>query len=148
MAMDLAELNCLQYPLTGRTSCNDRIEAANECRTDFAVPSDGSNLMQPICLFLQQYHQPLAVPSDGSNLRQRLIATIDKLQRKRLQYPQTGRTSGNANCVAKPDVLVDLAVPSDGSNLRQLSNSGDPYQLEPVLQYPQTGRTSGNPAGS
>ncbi len=99
MAMDLAELNCLQYPLTGRTSCNDRIEAANECRTDFAVPSDGSNLMQPICLFLQQYHQPLAVPSDGSNLRQRLIATIDKLQRKRLQYPQTGRTSGNAYAV-------------------------------------------------
>src|SRR5712692_9964295 len=61
-----------------------------------------------------------------------------------LQYPQTGRTSGNTNCVAKADVLVDLAVPSDGSNLRQLSNSGDPYKLEPVLQYPQTGRTSGN----
>src|SRR6266849_1180946 len=104
--------------------------------------------MQPICLFLQQYHQPLAVPSDGSNLRQRLIATIDKLQRKRLQYPQTGRTSGNTYGVAKADVLVPLAVPSDGSNLRQLSNSGDPYQLEPVLQYPQTGGTSCNPAGS
>src|SRR5713101_2419921 len=120
MAMDLAELNCLQYPLTGPTSCNDRIEAANECRTDFAVPSDGSNLRQPICLFLQQYHQPLAVPSDGSNLMQRLIATIDKLQRKRLQYPLTGRTSCNQTYGSAFTPASALAVPSDGSNLMQL----------------------------
>src|SRR5713101_4756485 len=60
----------LQYPLTGRTSCNDRIEAANECRTDFAVPSDGSNLRQLRTRRLCVLFSRLAVPSDGSNLRQ------------------------------------------------------------------------------
>ncbi len=124
--------------------------------------------MQPICLFLQQYHQPLAVPSDGSNLMQRLIATIDKLQRKRLQYPQTGRTSGNLAAYPDSQVFHDLqypqtgrtsgnlelveemsrtrnlAVPSDGSNLMQRPISGNLQLIVGALQYPQTGRTSCN----
>src|SRR6266851_675098 len=190
MAMDLAELNCLQYPLTGRTSCNDRIEAANECRTDFAVPSDGSNLRQLRTRRLCVLFSRLAVPSDGSNLRQHgrspmlayIYQTCSTLKRvepqatrpitrsgmasqvacstlKRvepqatpmrlssfcdsafLQYPQTGRTSGN-----QPNLTNNLFANWSCSTLRRVephatSCYSPTIRLLSVLQYPQTGRT-------
>src|SRR5216683_990600 len=145
MAMDLAELNCLQYPLTGRTSCNDRIEAANECRTDFAVPSDGSNLRQLRTRRLCVLFSRLAVPSDGSNLRQHgrspmlayISQTCSTLKRVEpqatptrlssfcdsafLQYPQTGRTSGN-----QPNLTNNLFANWSCSTLRRVEPQATP----------------------
>ncbi len=86
-----------------------------------------------------------------------------------LQYPQTGRTSGNSRRSTSMTLSYVLAVPSDGSNLRQLTTTAwyhiactscstlrrvEPHatscysptiRLLSVLQYPQTGRTSCNP---
>src|SRR6266849_1061550 len=85
-----------------------------------------------------------------------------------LQYPQTGRTSGNSRRSTSMTLSYVLAVPSDGSNLRQLTTTAwyhiactscstlrrvEPHatscysptiRLLSVLQYPQTGRTSCN----
>ncbi len=144
MAMDLAELNCLQYPLTGRTSCNDRIEAANECRTDFAVPSDGSNLRQLRTRRLCVLFSRLAVPSDGSNLRQHgrspmlayISQTCSTLKRVEPQATRPITRSGMASQVAC-------------STLKRVEPQATPMRLSSFcdsafLQYPQTGRTSGN----
>src|SRR5216684_3712322 len=38
----------LQYPQTGRTSCNGSPTTSEMTSTPLAVPSDGSNLMQPM----------------------------------------------------------------------------------------------------
>src|SRR5713226_1111893 len=85
-----------------------------------------------------------------------------------LQYPQTGRTSGNSRRSTSMTLSYVLAVPSDGSNLRQLTTTAwyhiactscstlrrvEPHATGSVqpqtytiehLQYPQTGRTSCN----
>src|SRR5712692_4494384 len=60
----------LQYPQTGRTSCNIRGQCPREGENVLAVPSDGSNLMQPLAVFVGFEDATLAVPSDGSNLMQ------------------------------------------------------------------------------
>src|SRR5216683_3164036 len=85
----------LQYPQTGRTSCN--LLDMPVCRSSqiLAVPSDGSNLMQLITCSSATFIIELAVPSDGSNLMQ-----------------QQHQGCGVWN-------RVRLAVPSDGSNLMQ-----------------------------
>src|SRR5216684_2003997 len=121
MAMDLAELNCLQYPLTGRTSCNDRIEAANECRTDFAVPSDGSNLRQhgrsPMLAYISQTCSTLKrVEPQATPMR--LSSFCDSAF---LQYPQTGRTSGN-----QPNLTNNLFANWSCSTLRRVEPQATP----------------------
>src|SRR6266851_2577480 len=61
----------VQYPQTGRTSCNLRAGTLSRLVTVLAVPSDGSNLMQQSWPRSRQSNQNrLAVPSDGSNLMQ------------------------------------------------------------------------------
>src|SRR6266849_220631 len=61
----------LQYPQTGRTSCNLLAGTLSRLVTVLAVPSDGSNLMQQSWPSSRQSNQNRrAVPSDGSNLMQ------------------------------------------------------------------------------
>ena len=109
-----------------------------------AVPSDGSNLMQPKdgggfaatvspCSTFRRVEPHattltaarnaatayLAVPSDGSNL---------------MQPPAYNVTRD----------IPSLAVPSDGSNLMQHSIAQIQVAMYSHLQYPQTGRTSCN----
>src|SRR5216684_3781289 len=86
---------CLQYPQTGRTSFNIAADLRCIGARDLAVPSDGSNLMQ-----LKVFVNATTPPGD-------------------LQYPQTGRTSCNNGDLALNNDDLDLAVPSDGSNLMQ-----------------------------
>src|SRR5229473_221475 len=62
-------------------------------KSNLAVPSDGSNLMQQ----LQRCHdhpglRRLAVPSDGSNLMQLATTVSFPCVPPVLQYPLTGRT--------------------------------------------------------
>src|SRR5216684_899455 len=132
---------CLQYPQTGRTSFNIAADLRCIGARDLAVPSDGSNLMQ-----LKVFVNATTPPGD-------------------LQYPQTGRTSCNNGDLALNNDDLVLAVPSDGSNLMQqghqitkllfLRSCSTLRRVEPnatyttrspsltseVLQYPQTGRT-------
>src|SRR5216683_2405092 len=110
----------LQYPQTGRTSCN--LLDMPVCRSSqiLAVPSDGSNLMQLITCSSATFIIELAVPSDGSNLMQPTLPLCWMNGSSNLQYPQTGRTSCNNS--------IKDAV----------------YGTAYVLQYPQTGRTSCN----
>ncbi len=108
----------LQYPQTGRTSCNRTGDHAHKHTTALAVPSDGSNLMQPYRHALAyDCNHHLAVPSDGSNLMQHAARCL-------------------IQCVGGP-----LAVPSDGSNLMQLVARYGCQSRRIGLQYPQTGRT-------
>src|SRR5258708_14475305 len=65
-----------------------------------AVPSNGSNLMQPAIHLVHCSADRLAVPSDGSNLLQPLTTLTPCTVMVCLQYPQTGRTSCNT-CIAK-----------------------------------------------
>ncbi len=64
-------LHLLQYPQTGRTSGNILLLPDNTAALRLAVPSDGSNLMQPP------------------------FGQVPTIKRPHLQYPQTGRTSCN-----------------------------------------------------
>ena len=157
----------LQYPQTGRTSCN--LLDMPVCRSSqiLAVPSDGSNLMQLITCSSATFIIGLAVPSDGSNLMQPTLPLCWMNGSSNLQYPQTGRTScnnsikdavygtayvlqypqtGRTSCNGSPTTSemtsTPLAVPSDGSNLMQRCNAWVRSLPESVLQYPQTGRTS------
>src|SRR6266566_2209024 len=86
----------LQYPQTGRTLCNFGEARANECPFILAVPSDGSNPMQPPVDPVCALPDALAVPSDGSNP---------------MQLDLTGNIAS---------AVIELAVPSDGSNPMQL----------------------------
>src|SRR6266566_9897811 len=62
----------LQYPQTGRTLCNLPWDERREQRAKLAVPSDGSNPMQPFPHLVEECSSDhLAVPSDGSNPMQR-----------------------------------------------------------------------------
>ena len=110
----------LQYPQTGRTSCNWRLPDSDRWQ----------------CIPLQ-YPQTGRTSCNASALNQPASPI-------HLQYPQTGRTSCNALYSALNNSLPPLAVPSDGSNLMQPGlkdkNGKEVYDL----QYPQTGRTSCN----
>src|SRR5229473_1739476 len=93
-------LAILQYPLTGRTSCNLKV--------------------YPPAYFTL----PLAVPSHGSNLMQRTRAPLPENHGHHLQYPLSGRTSCNAELYNMPIGMFQLAVPSLGSNLLQPITTG------------------------
>ena len=113
-------MSILQYPQTGRTSCNlvyllAPLELILTCSTLRRVEPHATLLTAP---------EFAIVPV--------------------LQYPQTGRTSCNRRKLLPGASMPHLAVPSDGSNLMQHQGntliSGNTF----VLQYPQTGRTSCN----
>ncbi len=91
----LSSSSALQYPQTGRTSCNFS-------RASFSATGSKS------CSTLRRV-EPLATTHSSSL----------KLNRINLQYPQTGRTSCNSCSQALRCARVPLAVPSDGSNLLQ-----------------------------
>src|SRR5713101_4699815 len=114
-----------------------------------AVPSDGSNLMQPITCSSATFIIGLAVPSDGSNLMQPTLPLCWMNGSSNLQYPQTGRTSCNNSIKdAVYGTASILQYPQTGRtscNNTILYFHGHP---KTCLQYPQTGRTSCNLAKS
>src|SRR5713226_10363880 len=61
-------LAILQFPLSGRTSCNLKVYPPAYFTLPLAVPSHGSNLMQRGRVGRAQSTTDLAVPSNGSNL--------------------------------------------------------------------------------
>src|SRR5713226_8096079 len=97
LELEVPTMPDLQYPLTGRTSYN--------------------------CTLLRMLVPPfdlLAVPSHGSNLMQPHFRGIHEAARASLQYPLTGRTSCNPwSASSMYPTAGSLAVPSHGSNLMQ-----------------------------
>src|SRR5260370_32192798 len=89
----------LQYPQTGRTSCNFTQPGASILVIGLAVPSDGSNLLQLLSCFLLRYRIEV------------------------LQYPHTGLTSCN-NTLLTPEVKQNkFQGPPNGKNTWQPSPS-------------------------
>src|SRR6266851_5104334 len=89
-------------------------------RDDLAVPSDGSNLMQPASVAHQSRAcKPLQYPQTGRTSCN-FFLSLFTFPATCLQYLQTGRTSCKIAADLRCIGARDLAVPSDGSNLMQL----------------------------
>src|SRR6266446_5330538 len=90
MTLPAIFMPALQYPQTGRTSCNLFTNLSPAIAIMLAVPSDGSNLMQPTIARSNPGYNPV------------------------LQYPQTGRTSCNCLEIWRCQVGLDLQYPQTG----------------------------------
>src|SRR6266851_4952528 len=138
----------LQYPQTGRTSCNpERFVDLADVVSDLQYPQTGRtscNLAKSSwrrkksqsCSTLRRVEPHATHHLLICNLHHRTCSTLRRVE------PHATHVAAVLD-----EWIIELAVPSDGSNLMQQCNAWVRSLPESVLQYPQTGRTSCNPCG-
>jgi len=133
----------LQYPQTGRTLCNRPVSASRCICCVLAVPSDGSNPMQPYQdSSTRSSQQDLQYPQTGRTLCNPKKPSESLVRRQCLAVPSDGSNPMQLTHLVWREVVEhDLAVPSDGSNPMQRPLNQAMYLIISSLQYPQTGRT-------
>src|SRR6266446_4335110 len=113
----------LQYPQTGRTSCNSAAAAVSAPSLCLQYPQTG----RTSCNRWKAGEAPLEENPCSTLRRVEPHATEEKRRwmstALSLQYPQTGRTSCNWAGLRLRSWSMKLAVPSDGSNLMQRQNA-------------------------